>query len=231
MASELPENLFLNPVWHALRGPHASLALSAGEACRYPADVAPFAAVSGPGMAAMKDLHSLLLPKESLWIVDRPHPQAPGLALEDSLECVQMVLPRAAPPPPATAQVEPLAAPHAEEMVALTNLAFPGFFRTHTHRMGSYCGLRAGRALVAMGGERLRLDRYPELSAICTHPAHRGKGHARNIIGHLVGRQRREGLVSWLHVGAPNRHASELYRNLGFEPVRSIMMHRVMRIE
>lgn len=35
-------------------------------------------------------------------------------------------------------EVIPLTAAHAHEMVALTDVAFPGFFRPATHRMGSY---------------------------------------------------------------------------------------------
>ena len=42
----LPEHLFSNPVWHALHTKHRHFAISAGQACRYPADVAPFSAVA-----------------------------------------------------------------------------------------------------------------------------------------------------------------------------------------
>jgi predicted GNAT family acetyltransferase len=77
--------------------------------------------------------------------------------------------------------------------------------------MGSYYGVRSGAELVAMGGERITLEGYPELSGICTHPAHRGKGLAAALIWQLVQNHRRDGLVSWLHVSAENRHAIELY--------------------
>jgi predicted GNAT family acetyltransferase len=116
-------------------------------------------------------------------------------------------------------------------MVALTDLAFPGFFRPATHRMGSYVGVRVQGRLVAMAGERLRLEGYPELSGICTHPQHRGKGLAAGLIGHLVGAHRRDGLTSWLHVGAPNSRAIELYVRLGFERVRNLMLRRISRTD
>ena len=35
-----------NPVWHALTGPHAHLALGRGKARHYPRDIAPFSAVA-----------------------------------------------------------------------------------------------------------------------------------------------------------------------------------------
>jgi ribosomal protein S18 acetylase RimI-like enzyme len=229
--NELPESLFLDPVWHALRGPHKHLAITAGDACRYPADVAPFASVIGPDAAALTELHPLLAAHESLWIVDRGHPQVPGLSVEGHLECLQMMLPRDVTLPAPTIEVVPLSGENAREMVALTDLAFPGFFRSGTHKMGSYCGVRDHGELVAMGGERLRLEGYPELSGICTHPAYRGKGLATGIIRHLVRHHRREGLVSWLHVAAANVHAIELYRGLGFKPVRKIMLQRISRAD
>ena len=87
-------------------------------------------------------------------------------------------------------------------MVALTTLAFPSFFRSRTCEMGSYYGVRSCTGeLLAMGGERLQLDGYSEISALCTHPSFRGQGFAVRLIWHLVRNHRRDGLVSWLHVG------------------------------
>ena len=87
-------------------------------------------------------------------------------------------------------------------MVALTTLAFPSFFRSRTCEMGSYYGVRSCTGeLLAMGGERLQLDGYSETSALCTHPSFRGQGFAVSLIWHLVRNHRRDGLVSWLHVG------------------------------
>jgi ribosomal protein S18 acetylase RimI-like enzyme len=200
----------------------------AGGACRYLADVAPFAAIDAPSAAALAQLRSLLDPGESVWIVDYGA-AAPGLSVEDALECVQMALPEEAPLPAPRREVLALTAAHAPEMVALTNLAFPGFFRPATHRMGSFCGVRVGGELIAMGGERLLLPGHPEMSAICTHPDHRGEGFATDVIHELARRHRRAGLVSWLHVGAANRRAIELYASLGFLRVRSLMLHRITR--
>jgi hypothetical protein len=64
--AELPEALFANPVWHALHGPHRHLAIVADGACRYPADVAPFAAINSPEGQSFAALRSLLTPQESV---------------------------------------------------------------------------------------------------------------------------------------------------------------------
>ena len=226
--SDLPESLFLNPVWHSLHGPHRHLALAEGGACRYPANVVPFAAIEAPSAAAFAQLRSLLEPHESIWIVDYGR-AAPGIAVVDALECVQMVLPGSVDVGAPAREVLALTAAHAHEMVALTDAAFPGFFRPATYRMGSYFGVRVGGELVAMGGERLLLPGHPEMSAICTHPKHRGEGLATDVIRHLARLHRRAGLISWLHVGAPNRRAIDLYASLGFERVRSLMLHRITR--
>jgi ribosomal protein S18 acetylase RimI-like enzyme len=140
-----------------------------------------------------------------------------------------MVLPEEVTPPGPTPEIVPLSCANAHEMVALTDLAFPGFFRSRTCDMGPYYGVRSEGELVAMGGTRLTLDGYPEISGVCTHPAHRGKGLAASLIWHLVRDHRRDGLVSWLHVSAQNHHAIELYLRLGFTTVRKVKLHRISR--
>ena len=140
-----------------------------------------------------------------------------------------MVLPEDVTPPSPAPGIVPLSSANAPEMVALTDLAFPGFFRSRTCEMGSYYGVRSNGELIAMGGERITLDGYPEISGVCTHPAYRGKGYAANLIWHLVRNHRREGLVSWLHVSAENHHAIELYLRLGFTVARKVKLHRLCR--
>jgi ribosomal protein S18 acetylase RimI-like enzyme len=227
--NDLPTSLFANPAWHALQTRHRHLAVSAGDACRYPADVAPFAAVAAPRSAALEQLHSLLAPGESTWLVGESYPRVRGLSFVETLECFQMLLPEKVTPPDPTIEMESLSAANAAEMVALTNLAFPGFFRRRTCEMGSYYGVRSGGELIAMGGERLALDGYSEISGVYTHPAHRGHGLAASLIWQLVRNHRRDGLVSFLHVSSANHRAIELYRRMGFEVVRKVMLNRVSR--
>lgn len=226
----LPERLFGNPVWHALQTKHRHLAVSEGNASRYPADVVPFAAVAAPTSLALQQLHSLLAPDEFVWLVGESYPPVPELRFEETLECLQMMLPEEVVPPDPAAEIASLSAANAAEMVALTDLAFPGFFRKKTWEMGSYYGVRSDGELIAMGGERLMLEGYSEISAVCTHPAHRGKGLAASLIWRLVQDHRRNGIVSWLHVAAANRRARDLYLRLGFGVVRTVTLHRIGRI-
>jgi GNAT superfamily N-acetyltransferase len=227
--TDLPEALFANPAWHALKTKHCHFAISAGDACRYPADVAPFAAVAAPTMIALQQLHSLLLPRESVWLIGKRYEHTSGLCFEGTLECLQMVLPREVPLPGGASDIVGLSRANAKEMIELTNLAFPGFFRSRTWEMGSYYGVPSRGELVAMGGERLMLNGYPEISSVCTHPAHRGKGYAPSLIWQLARNHRRDGVVSWLHVVATNHHAINLYFSMGFTVVRKVTFHRVSR--
>lgn len=225
----LPENLFANPVWHALGTKHRRFSLSAGRARRYPADVAPFVAVEEPNLDALNALHSLLAPGEKVWIADAKFPAWPELVWETSLECLQMVLPKEVTPPAPEMHFDTLSCADAPAMVALTDLAFPGFFRVRTCEMGRYYGIHSSGELVSMGGERIMLDGYPEVSGVCTHPAHRGNGYASALMWQVIRDHRQDGLISWLHVSAGNTNAIELYLRMGFVEARRQVWHRISR--
>jgi ribosomal protein S18 acetylase RimI-like enzyme len=225
----LPEHLFANPVWNALGTEHRRFAVSTGKARRYPADVAPFVAVEEPSIEALQALHSLLVPGEQVWIADAKFPDWPDIVWETSLECLQMVLPEDLSVPDVEMPFDTLSCSDATAMVALTDLAFPGFFRVRTCEMGRYYGVHADGELVSMSGERIMLDGYPEVSGVCTHPAHRGKGYASALMWQVIRDHQRDGLISWLHVSAGNARAIELYLRMGFIEARRIVWHRISR--
>jgi hypothetical protein len=128
----LPEDLFVNPVWHALHTRYRHFANSTAYACRYTADVVPFAAVNPPSADALRQLHALLAPGESTWLIGEQYPRVPQLTCEETLQCFQMVLPSDLSAPSSTIDIVALSSANAQEMVALTTLAFPGFFRIRT---------------------------------------------------------------------------------------------------
>jgi ribosomal protein S18 acetylase RimI-like enzyme len=230
----LPADSFTDPVWHALTSQHSHLAVIEGDARRYPASVAPFAALAKPTELALWELHSLLAPGEYVWLFGTHYPQLPELRNEGTLECVQMVLTRELPIKPSPIELQLLSEEDADAMVALTDVAFPGFFRSHTCQMGTYYGAwldsrdRSGQ-LIAMAGERLTLDGYTEISGVCTHPDHRGKGLAANLIATVAKDHIEKNIVSFLHVAANNTHAIELYRRLGFVETRRPVLTRIAR--
>ncbi len=226
----LPEDLFSDPVWHALHSKHRHLAILGHRACRYPRDVAPFAAVADGAEASMAELRALLEPGEQVWLSADGCAAVPDMVLEEQLICLQLVLPRTVVLPAPSAAIAALGGEHAPEMVALTDVAFPGFFRPRTCDMGAYFGVRVDGVLVSMGGERLMLEGYPEISGICTHPRHRGRGFAESIIGQIVRAHRAAGLVSWMHVAESNERALGLYRRMGFVAARRVTLSRFCRL-
>jgi predicted GNAT family acetyltransferase len=109
-----------------------------------------------------------------------------------------------------------LAAADIPEMLALTAATEPGPFLAATTRMGGYWGLRsADGRLMAMAGERLKPRGFVEISAVCTDPEFRGRGHARSLVRFLMDRIFAEGAVPILHVKGEN-NAKGLYERLGF---------------
>jgi ribosomal protein S18 acetylase RimI-like enzyme len=233
---ELPAELFIDPVWQALNSRHSHLAVIEGDARRYPVDVAPFAALAKPTELALWELHGLLAPGEFVWLFGTHYPQLPELRNEGSLECLQMVLSVEMAARSSQAELHRLNATHSDAMVALTDIAFPGFFRSHTYEMGTYYGAwqdsesESGK-LIAMAGERLVLDGYAEISGVCTHPEHRGKGLAASLIERVARDHVEQGVVSFLHVAAANTNAIDLYRRLGFAETRRVTLTRLARPE
>jgi len=112
-------------------------------------------------------------------------------------------------------------APAMLDLVAATE---PGPFARRTPLLGNYLGIRDGHRLVAMAGERLRVPGYVELSAICVHPQARGKGYAAALTQELMRRAFAQGERPFLHVRPDNGPAVALYRRLGFETRRELVM-------
>jgi ribosomal protein S18 acetylase RimI-like enzyme len=232
----LPDDPFANPIWNALHTSHRHFAMTAGRACKYPAEVSPFAAVAENTTAAFGELHSLMEPGETTYVACAELPvSAAGLEYAGVVPCLQMAYPEDAPlpevPNPAGVHIVPLTCADAADMVGLTNVAFPGFFRRRTCEMGDYFGIRDEGRLIAMCGERMVLSPFREMSGLCTHPDHRGKGFGALLLVAVLRHQRAQGAVSVLHVASGNRNAIALYHRLGFKDLREILIHRLARVD
>ena len=115
-------------------------------------------------------------------------------------------------------------------MMELTELTKPGPFAKRTRELGTYLGIRIDGKLIAMAGERLKVPGYTEVSAICTHPDHTGRGHARVLTTEIMRRILDRGEAPFLHVRQDNFRAIELYERLGFR-CRVVRYHAVLRRE
>jgi ribosomal protein S18 acetylase RimI-like enzyme len=206
-----------NPVWYALTGPQADLAVGDGLARHYPREIAPFSAVAEPTVAAYDDLGVDLSHGLEARLFRPQEESAPqGWETISARPIVQMVA-EEVEAFPATSETEfvVLGPDDAADMLALAGAAKPGPFGPRTSSLGVYLGVRRAGQLIAMGGERFRLPGFVELSGICVHPSARGTGLGAVITANLMRMVLERGETPFLHV-FPDNPAVALYARLGF---------------
>lgn len=221
----------LDPAWNALETDHARFAVGDGRVRRYPAEVVPFAALADNSADNLRKLDELLAAGEHVYLFGPQPVSTSGITVGTPLNCYQMLGPSRLPVENADegTRMERMTRKDGSAMVALTTLAFPGFFRERTHEMGNYYGIRVDGELVAMGGERLCLRGLREISAVVTRPGHTGKGYAHRLMTRLLREHASAGVQSFLHVNVLNSHAISLYERMGFTTARTIALWPVSR--
>jgi len=112
--------------------------------------------------------------------------------------------------------IQPLGDEHISEMLALTALTKPGPFYEKTNAFGNYVGIFQNNQLVAMAGERLHLNDYTEISAVCTHPSQTGKGFGSLLVAYLAKKIVDNGQTPFLHARKDNVGAIRVYEKVGF---------------
>ncbi|MEV4264012.1 GNAT family N-acetyltransferase [Kribbella sp. NPDC049584] len=210
-----------NPVLHSLAGTHRLLAVSSGRVAGYPVDVSPFMAIPVDATAEDWAQLSKLAGDDLITLIDAPTPPL-GWVMHRELTVVQMTGMAAS----GTANdhgftIVPLDDRDAPEMLELAQRTNPGPFAERTNRLGSFFGVRADGALIAMAGERLRPPGWTEISAVCTDERYRGLGLARALMERVIDGIRTRGDQPFLHVAATNTGAIRLYEHMGFQPRRT----------
>jgi GNAT superfamily N-acetyltransferase len=197
-----------NPLWSALTTRHRAFARGApaGEALRYPADVAPFLAVSREGAPAGE----LVAAVETLYAVG---PAPSGCEVEPLGNILQMVCaaPPAVPEGPPVVVID-----RVTDVLALAAMVYPHFVRPRTPELGRYFGVYEGTRLAAMAGERMAMPGYQEISAVCAHPDFGGRGLARRVFAYLTAHIAARGETPFLHVSPGNTRAIALYERNGY---------------
>lgn len=203
-----------NAAWAALTGPHAHLAERVGRAARYPADVSPFTALADPDdPRSWEDLAELVGPG-TVTPVTAVRTVPDGWTIEQGGDGAQLTATalRSEPAPDAV-HLGPSDVPEILELIALTR---PGPFLPRTVELGTYLGIRKDGRLIALAGERLRPPGWTEISAVCTHPEHRGRGLATRLVRAVAAGIRDRGDTPFLHAAAENTNAIRLYESIGF---------------
>jgi ribosomal protein S18 acetylase RimI-like enzyme len=212
----------LDPIiWNALTGPQAHLAEAAGSARRFPPAVTTLGALAEPDEGGFASLAQLQKPGELTALFLDAQPRLPaGWKMVHTTSLAQMVHEGTSAVTPKNGFVT-LGPTDAAEMLALAQLTQPGPFGIRTGELGEFIGIRdVSGKLVAMTGVRLHVPGFTEISAVCTHPDHLGKGYAGTLMLEMMERIRRRGDTPMLHVRSNNTRAIQLYERLGFKQRR-----------
>jgi ribosomal protein S18 acetylase RimI-like enzyme len=223
-----------NPFWSSLRTRHAAIAVGEGDALRYPAEYAPFLGIAHQDVPA-ETLAALIAPGESVYLIGVAPRAVAGFRLQADRPLAQMVRETPLPmsdeheydgplrhdaehddPEHGDSKIVPLDARHRDDVLALTALVYPHYFRPRTMEMGAYYGIYREGRLAAMIGERLGTHEATEMSAICTHPDFNGLGYARRLTAMLTNRTLAAGRLPFLHVSLQNLRAKQLYERMGY---------------
>jgi ribosomal protein S18 acetylase RimI-like enzyme len=210
-----------NPFWCSLRSRHRALARCLGDTARYPAEFAPFLGVASADADVAVAIETLVGPGETLYLLGVAPRPPEGWTLEAYAPLAQMIceVPLSQIDGP---QVIELSEAHRADVLALTALVYPHYFRERTMELGRYFGIYQDGRLAAMIGERLGTDAYQEISAVCTHPDFSGRGYARRLVALLSNDNLERGRIPFLHVSQQNHRAKLLYEQIGYRQRREI---------
>jgi predicted GNAT family acetyltransferase len=215
------------PIWSALATRQKHFDPAGVTARRFPANVSPLVAPRDLSAASLSAATDLIPPNDDISLVERTAPEPPPGIIASTAVCLQMTAQGIGAGQPRF-DMEELGEADAPEMLALATLTKPGPFRARTHALGRFLGVRDGGRLIAMAGERLHVDGFHEISAVCTHPDYRGRGLGAGLMQEVGARMLAEGDTPFLHTYAANTGAVSLYRRLGFE-ARCEIIHVVWK--
>lgn len=223
-----------NAVWTALTTKQAQHAHTSALARRFPPEMTLLGALAANTAMAFDSL-AQLIQRDAVTLYFTSPPQIPaGWEVVRAVELHQMVQQTEGPPPSAQNNAAPevieLTPADVPEMSVLYIATRPG--RTlcpRIQKLGQFLGVREDGRLVAMGGLRLHLAGYREITTVATTPSHERRGYATAIVRGLIDRIRARGEQPFLTVRTDNTLAVEIYRRLGFKE-RTLLYSRTIRI-
>jgi predicted GNAT family acetyltransferase len=215
------------PVWSALTSRQAALAQGDARALRFDPAHALFGAAADASAESQAALGALNTSAHGVGLVEAGDmPLPPGCTVRAQAACVQMTA-SALTAGGRDIAFEPLGEADAADMLALATLTVPGPFFEKTHRLGDFIGVKLDGRLIAIAGERMRPTGFTEVSGVCTHPDHRGRGYAGALMRVVTQRILERGEQAFLHAYAANTATIALYETLGFS-VRAPVTYTVL---
>ena len=224
------EDLLYNPVYNALQSSDASLSLGTEKVKYFDEQVSPFAGFHQDYDKGFEDLYNLLPSgRNILYATPQLIKEPEGWQILAEVKGLQFVFDEGTDIGGHSIKPEPLNNRNIEEMMHLAALTKPGPFGPRTIEFGHYFGIFENNQLAAMTGQRLHVANYTEISAVCTHPHHLGKGFAAALILHQLNLIRSHGQLPYLHVREDNNRAIALYERLGFKVRRPMNFYFMKR--
>lgn len=234
MTLSLLDNIF----WHSLSTTQAHFAEGAGKARRFAKGFSPILGFENASEPDFADIEACCDAGEQFYIGGWTGEVPSGWNLIAEARMYRMVWDSSRPAPAESTRQQTLQVPtvlnqtHAQLALALAKLTNPGPFGLRTLELGDYFGFFEGDQLIAMAGERSQAGHYREISGVCTHPDHQGKGMAKHLMHLLLRRQLQRNEIPFLHVMSHNESAHQLYLRMGFRdycetPVRVLQRQTV----
>lgn len=227
--SDSDVRLLDRPIWSALTTSQKHLAEGGPRALRYPVDVTPFADMADMSAASFAALGDLMSGSQ-VAVLFTPEPVVMPAGFKVVLaESGEQMIGSPVDSPLRDAEIVTLSAADVPAMMALTALTKPGPFAARTHELGTFLGIRAGGELVAMAGERMKPGNFTEMTAVCVHPEHRGRGYAQALLASVARQIEARGEIPILHVFSNNMSAIALYQRQGMRIRRRLHVTAFMK--
>jgi predicted GNAT family acetyltransferase len=219
-----------NPIWHALSTVQAGFGRGTLSAKSFFPLIGPLSGIPDQSPASYAALAEVVQPGGVVALFLESDPAFPSSWSSVHADVMYQMIGdeplRLAPP----GEFRELGSTDVPQMISLAELTEPGPFLQRTRELGRFVGSFHEGQLAAMAGERLQLKGLREVSAVCTHPDHRGRGYARALMSEIIRGIVDRGETPFLHVRHRNVNAIALYENMGFRIRRKLNL-AVLRYE
>jgi len=216
-----------NPVWFSTSEIHQNFAIDYNDIKFYHPDYCPFGGFEN-GEDISKHIDEYATMADNFFIVGEKPELSSRLKLKKEVVCLQMVI-NDSIDMEIKQQIVELTNEHADMIYQLVNLVQPGYFKKKTSLLGNYFGIFKDDELIALTGERMKMNDFTEVSAVVTHPGHAGKGYAKQLVAHTVNNIFNQNKTPYLHVVEDNIGAIKLYEKSGFKIRRKINFWNITR--